>query len=298
MLYYHFQARIRVVFKGNGNGTFQVGSKYQTGGSKPNTMEHGDFNNDGKLDVIVGHANSPASLAILLNDGVGGFLSPNVSPVVALAGAFVSAVFDVNSDGFLDAIQSALFGSERVYKGDGSGGILGIQVINGGPDVHTSHCVADFNQDGFNDIAGCGDGSPMTISAGAAGIAAFTNYQTFVIGNGVMTYPQHIIDCDLNGDGAKDIVVAETFGNRVVVFLNNIPTQIPVIESKGSLLVYPNPARERLFFSESNTATKQLTNFAGQLIVSTKGPVMDIQNLSKGLYLLRCGKHSRTILIE
>jgi len=287
-----------VFLAGNGNGTFQGGLNYPTGGNSPNTMEHGDFNNDGKLDVMVGHYSSP-SLAILLNNGTGGFSNLNVITTAGWSGIFVSTVFDINSDGFLDAIESSSVGSVFVYTNNGNGGLMVTAAVNAGFDAHRSHCVADFDQDGFNDIAGCAaDLSPnVTISAGDTGAAAFYNYQALTI-NGGSAFPQHIIDCDLDGDGARDIVVAEAIGSRVVVFLNNIPTQIQVTEAAGTLLVYPNPAREKLFFYESNIKIKQLTNFAGQLIRSTGGSVMDIQNVPKGFYLLRCGKRSQTIIIE
>lgn len=142
------------VLLGNGDGTF--GTPVDT----PLTysifsLAAGDFNKDGKADLVatIGNTNS-SSVNIYLSNGDGTF-SPGQQYIV-YPNSYVS-VADVNGDGNLDLIVDATnsYGSQYnllVFLGNGDGTFQ--NPIFGPSDYYNSQAaVADFNGDGKLDIA-------------------------------------------------------------------------------------------------------------------------------------------------
>lgn len=85
------------VLLGNGDGTFQSPSFYQTGGPNASSIVVSDFNGDGKLDLAIGNA---ADTGILLGNGDGTF-APAVDYAAGNAASSI-AVADFNGDGTPD----------------------------------------------------------------------------------------------------------------------------------------------------------------------------------------------------
>jgi hypothetical protein len=94
------------ILLGNGDGTFTaaLGSPVTVGGG-PYALAAGDFNSDGKLDLVVANQ-TDSTLAILLGNGDGTF-TPAASSPFALAGASSIAVADFNSSGRLGVAVTA-----------------------------------------------------------------------------------------------------------------------------------------------------------------------------------------------
>jgi hypothetical protein len=167
------------VFLGNGKGTFQAGYVQTFGGTGPHVpvaVYVGDFNRDGKLDLLVflednGGFTTDADLYEFLGNGDGTFqtgnlLVPNIGPMV---------VADVDGDGYPDIVsmldpQSALGGLNPVqfsiYIGepDGTFNLTSTYTPYGYGTVFPEQwyspiygkytpMVADFNGDGNLDIA-------------------------------------------------------------------------------------------------------------------------------------------------
>jgi hypothetical protein len=138
------------VLLGRADGTFQrVVSRSLIGGD-PRALVVGDFNRDGKLDVIVGDADG--SLLEFLGDGMGNLVR---SVRIAAAGSVVSiAVGHFTHNGNLDlAVSDLESNSVTIFLGAGDGSFRqtwSFPLPQRGKEFHLA--AADFNRDGITDL--------------------------------------------------------------------------------------------------------------------------------------------------
>lgn len=187
---------------GYGNGTFHNPSLFPSGGDLTTAGILGDFNNDGKPDLVT-MSNSP-QIAVLLGNGDGtfkdaAFYTPAEQPLGLGVG-------DFNGDGNQDIVVPG-----QIFLGNGDGTFNFPVTINAGG---FAMVVGDVN----------GDGKPDIVQAPPAGNAVDTclnngNLSFTCIDTSLAGAPTAIALADLNKDGKLDIAVG--IGNQVQVLLGN-----------------------------------------------------------------------------
>jgi hypothetical protein len=155
------------VLLGNGNGTFQQGVNYSSGGAFPISVAVADVNGDGKPDLLVANCDASGSsgcidvsvdgsVGVLLGNGDGSFQAA-VAYDSGGSGAWSVAVADMNGDGKPDVLVANQCGSGcsspgavGVLLGKGQG--IFANPVNLPPDFNTSVAAADVNGDGKPDL--------------------------------------------------------------------------------------------------------------------------------------------------
>jgi hypothetical protein len=191
--------------------------KYESGGKNPNNVKIGDFNGDGKLDIVA--ANSDANnVGVLLGNGDGTF-----RPVHTYGAGdvpYTVLVGDFNLDGKLDlAVANIAYTgtpSVSILLGNGDGTFQPAKNFSAG-DQPTELVMGDFNRDGKPDLA-VGNRTQNTVSIllgnGDGAFRAPLSYPTGIT-------PYSLATGDFNLDGNLDLAVANSASHNVSVLLGN-----------------------------------------------------------------------------
>lgn len=201
------------VLLGNGDGTFHGRKKFQAGpfGTAALFVTSGDFNRDGKLDVLVINTgiNVFGDVSVLLGNGDGSF-QPPVSYAVGGSTPVWAAAADFNHDGNPDiAVSVTTTNSVAILIGNGDGTFQSAvnYAVEGAPQ---GLAVADLNHDGKLDLAvanecghdpACRQGT-VSILLGH-GDGTFAAQTSFFVG----IFPLAVSVADFNGDGQRDLVL-------------------------------------------------------------------------------------------
>ena len=196
-------------------GTSSFGSVVSnTVGTTPQSVAVGDFNGDGKQDLIVANSGSD-SVTRYTGTGAGTF-SASVNYSVG-TWPMVVAVGDFNNDGKDDAVTANYTTNNvSVLIGSGSGAFAAAVNYAVGTAPYAVG-VGDFNGDGKLDIAAANGNSAnisVLLGTGTGTFGAATNFTTG-------TTPNSITVGDFNGDGKQDIAVANRGSNTVSIFIGN-----------------------------------------------------------------------------
>ena len=224
------------ILKGNPDGTFAITSSGDTtvAGASFSLVAVTDLNGDGILDLVI---SSGSGIGILPGQGSFKF-GPVTYFLAGTSQPFASSVFaDFNSDAHTDFAVPAHDGI-ILLLGNADGSLQSVDTYTV-PNGASSVAIADFNADGFLDVAA--DGPPQNPS--------------ILLGNGLGKFSPGpapapggisgplIFTADFNGDGKPDLLVGGISNSSAVLYGNgdatfSAPIALPrsVIGFTGSAL--------------------------------------------------------------
>jgi hypothetical protein len=220
---------------GHGDGTFEMLPLTPAGSggvSNLSVMAVGDFNGDGKLDLVVETNDPGAVMMIMLGHGNGTFQTSQEFHINSIGDPRSMVVGDFNGDGKSDI---AIAGP-TIYFGHGNGTFEGPLFVNPGVNSRTLS-AGDFNGDGKLDLV-----LPVVVSGGTSKVALLLGH-----GNGTfeeidtsvtLLGPQALAIGDFNADGKLDLVAFDgltsvtpqyqlLLGHGNGTFLALVPATVP-----------------------------------------------------------------------
>ncbi|MGH2596651.1 MAG: FG-GAP repeat domain-containing protein [Actinomycetota bacterium] len=146
------------VLLGNGDGTFQPATVYDSVGTQPTMIVTADLNADGKLDLVTPNGAPSTDVSVLLGRGDGTFRTPTRVEVGNNPHSVVAV--DVSGDGIPDLVTGDLGTSFDYHYPENQGLTVRLGVGDGtfGPKIPienafpTSLEAADLNGDGRIDL--------------------------------------------------------------------------------------------------------------------------------------------------
>jgi hypothetical protein len=224
---------------GNGDGTFQpprVTLPAPNVERGPSSVAIGDFNGDGKPDVVTNIApDNGNNVSVLLGNGDGTFQAARTFDVGSQP--FVVAVDDFNGDGRADlavtnrGTRPSYPGNVAVLVGNGDGTFQAARNFRVG-NLPYGVKVADFNRDGKRDLVVANTDSKNVSLLLGNGDGTFQAPQ-LIIG----AHPASVSVADFNGDGVPDLLVNVYYRHYVLLGSGDgtFPTRREVFDVSGAV---------------------------------------------------------------
>ena len=197
------------VLMATGGGGFRVGA----GLTAPSTVSlypigSGDFNADGRLDLIVGRGTGTSmDLHVIFGSGDGNFPKAVYYPLAGVSSILSMAALDYDRDGYNDLVLLG-YSPDRVAhlfthfgNGDGTFRLAGDTNTGfaDGSGFAPRFMMADLNGDGTPDAAAGGSGFVSVFSGAADG--SFSGTPSVAVGG----QPSSVVIADFDSDGMKDL---------------------------------------------------------------------------------------------
>jgi hypothetical protein len=264
------------VLLGKGDGTFQPHVDYASG-RYPISIASGDFNGDGKQDLVTSNHDDD-TVSVLLANSDGTFRSH----VDYAVGSFPYCVVvgDFNVDGKKDiAVASAGDNSVSILLGNGDGTFRSRVAHSTGP-VPVFIAAGDVNGDGKLDLATANSGNNTVSVLLGNGDGTFDSHLDMPAGGG----PLSIAVGDFNGDGKGDLAVADgglSCGTFSSCFTGSL---IAILQSNGDgtfqpAVTFPSaPGPQLIAIGDFNADGKRDLAVANSDISDIQGDVFSAGN--------------------
>jgi hypothetical protein len=275
------------VLLGNGSGGFVLQSTIvPTQGVRFNSLEVADVNADGKPDVLLVNTDG-GTLTTLLGNGNGGFGQSQTLSTGAYSFPMRVAIADVNGDGKLDALTSNTGNSSSlvsVLLGKGNGDFT-LQPGSGATQ-NTSNprslVIADVNGDGKPDVLTANYSTNtlgVLLGDGRGGFMLQANSPS----TGERSGPSDLVAADVNGDGAVDVIIANSLTSTVPVLLG---------DGRGGFSLQPNPVALQIFSLPASLTLADVNKDGNQDVLTVSPPYNSLNVLlgnGKGEFRLQPG---------
>ncbi|QCK14916.1 FG-GAP-like repeat-containing protein [Mangrovivirga cuniculi] len=219
------QGSLVYIMINNGSGGFTNVQSLTIEGNNPNRLRAADFDNDGRLDIAVVNETNNTLVSIFRNLSSGGVTNFETTPAtfpITVDNARGMSIGDFNKDGKMDLAVNASLGAEVfVIKNNSTPGNFSFgqyQTFVIGGDL-TRILVADFDNDGFEDIATSKIQNQISVirnTSTEGGDINFSSPYSFTS----LTSTYGIEAGDINGDGNVDIIVNSAASAQIRVFVN------------------------------------------------------------------------------
>ncbi len=260
-------------FLGNGDGTFTLAGSYRINAFG---IAAGDFDGDGKPDLVVGRGDYVGNsfVAVLRGRGDGTFDAPtDVYSTSSLLPSLVVADFDRDGRNDIAVVEN---GRDRitVLRGTGPMTFAVSQVFSAGRSPF-GMVVGDFDGDGLPDLLAADNGhgainATGTVSlfrgegAGGFGIAAGSSV---IADSGRL--PKPVVVADFDGDGVPD-VAASNYTSGISIFLGK-RNGLPALAGTAGPTIVQNAVVSALVAGDFNRDGRSDLVFAGGFVVATQG---------------------------
>ncbi|TMQ67843.1 MAG: VCBS repeat-containing protein [Candidatus Eisenbacteria bacterium] len=208
-----------------GPNFFAAATSYPTG-ANPTYVATGDFNGDGKADLVVADSyvssgGAGSAIAVLLGHGNGSFDAPVLYPCVSRPRSIATG--DFNGDAITDlAVTNQGAPYVSVFLGLGSGGVgngtfaSAVAYAAGAGPFHIR--AADLNQDGITDL--------VVSNNSVAAVTVLVGEGKGGVGDGTfaapVSYPLNNLStglavADFDSDGILDLVATENYSGTIAL---------------------------------------------------------------------------------
>jgi hypothetical protein len=202
------------LLRGYGNGTFQAEARFGTGAA-PISLDVGDFDGDGRKDLIVANERSN-DLSLLAGKSNGGFAHEKRLAAAGLPETVRVAQLDADGIGDL-VVTSARSGQVLVLRGIG-GGSFGAPVAYAIAGAQAwGLAVGRIDSDAFDDVAATRAGDAEVQILLSRGDGSLGGQRAFGTGE----QPRDLAVADFNEDGRADLATANSASGDASVLLGN-----------------------------------------------------------------------------
>jgi FG-GAP-like repeat/ASPIC and UnbV/Bacterial TSP3 repeat len=213
-----------VLYHNEGNGSFSQVTNSPLVNTPGNAQgaAWGDYDNDGRLDLVINHTGGRSQL--FHNDSAGRFTEITNSPITELSSeVYAGACWgDYDNDGLLDLFVTSYGHHSALYHNNGNG--IFVRMTNNAVARATAKSTggawADYDNDGFLDLFVANDGSTKSFLYHNNGDGTFTAVTNGPIVQDLGT-AQGAAWGDYNNDGFPDLFVPNVRSVNNALYRNN-----------------------------------------------------------------------------